>query len=73
MTLPRYYEISKFWENYPPIHLSVLAGLGHKPKSQETAKREAQKSDPRQMDELMSMFGATPGFTIADKPPVKLN
>jgi hypothetical protein len=48
MTLPRLYDLSRYWKDHPPTHILVAGFLGYKPK-------EEMEESP---DELVAAMGA---------------
>jgi hypothetical protein len=64
MTLPRLYEMQRYWERHPPVGDLVAAYLGYKaPVGRES---EAHPANPKagsygSPEELMAMFGASGG------------
>ena len=37
MTLPRYFALGEYWEQWPPLHKLVSVYMGHKPKAKATS------------------------------------
>ncbi len=60
MTLPRYYEISRQWEKWPPMHLAVLAYMGYteKPSEDSVSKKDGNEIS---VGDLQQIFGGVSG------------
>lgn len=59
MTLPRYYEISKQWEKWPPMHLAVLSYMGYADKDASTSSEESKHrgNNEASIADLQQLFG----------------
>jgi hypothetical protein len=61
MTLPRLEEMTKYWDTFPPIHISVAriysSLTGYKPPSLGVVKREPEKGINEFITEFMAQGG----------------
>ncbi len=58
LTLPRLYEMQRYWEQHPPVGDLVAAYLGYEGKATGTSKRPPDYGSP---EELISAFSTAGG------------
>jgi hypothetical protein len=58
MTLPRLYEMQRYWERHPPVGDLAAAYLGYEPKTENRKPKTGSYGSP---EELMAVFGALGG------------
>jgi hypothetical protein len=52
MTLPRLYDLSRYWRDYPPIHALIGAFLGVKPSV------KSEQKEKESIDQIIADFSA---------------
>jgi hypothetical protein len=63
--LPRYYEISSYWEKHPPLHLLVAGYFGY---NGESNRKADDAGNDQSLNDLVAALGGTVSIKHTRKP-----